>query len=195
MSWQDPRSLGSREKMKIQDPRSCKIPDPGSWGSRISIFFGILAHVCYPHFNLIRPVISELQTRKFFKFKDEVCKCARGGFPLLTPLKGWTDGYLATYQIWAQSAEPFWSFSTVKFHDMPSLCTCHALHSTPIWVGIGSTRGRKNVATQERKPFVKRTCGCWAISLVKAWPRPAGRLYWLFSVILTDTSGRYRTRS
>ena len=107
---------------------------------------------------------------------------ARGGAPLVTLPEGWADGYVATYQIWARSAKPFPSYSTVKFHNIPSLCTCHVLHSTPRSVKVWSTHGRRNVATHERKPSVNRTCGCWAITLAKAWPgrpagRPAGRSY------------------
>ena len=54
-----------------------------------------------------------------------------------------------------------------------------------MWVDIGSARGRKNVATQERKPFVKRTSGCWDIRLTKG--RPAGPLILILSVILRYT--------
>ena len=41
--------------MNIQNPRSSKIPDLGSWRSRISDLFGILAHVCLAEFCLPMP--------------------------------------------------------------------------------------------------------------------------------------------
>ena len=95
--------------------------------------------------------------------------------PVSDPLKQldwWVSNHIPNVSTigWA-----FPSYSTAWFHDIPSLCTCHALHSTPISVEIGSTHGRKNVATQERKLFAKRTCGCWDINLAKAWRRPAGK--------------------
>ena len=34
-----------------------------------------------PNFNPIRPAVSELQTRKFFKFKNGVCTCACASAP------------------------------------------------------------------------------------------------------------------
>ena len=97
------------------------------------------------------------------------------------------------HQILSPSAHPFLSYSLAANFDNPSLCTCHVPQWLFRWMGVDCIHGRKNVSTPERKPFVKRICGCWNISLAKAGPRPAGRpagrSCWLFSVILKETSG------
>ena len=53
LPWQNPRSPRSQEKMKILDPRSFKMLDPGFWGSWIPNLFGILAHVCIKSCKLV----------------------------------------------------------------------------------------------------------------------------------------------
>ena len=146
-----------------------------------------------PNFNPIRPAVSELQTQTFFKFNDGVCSARSWRRPApdtSETSENCADGSLATYQIWARSAKQFPSYGTVKSSVIPSLSTCHALHLTLKSVEVGSAHGRKNVATHKRKPFVKRTCDCWDISLSKPWPRLEGRSYWLFSDILRDKRSR-----
>ena len=44
--------------------------------------------------------------------------------------------------------------------DTRSHCTCHVPQWLPRWIDPGSIHGRQTVTTQERKQFVKRTCGC-----------------------------------
>ena len=102
------------------------------------------------------------------------CTCASAAAPPLLTSRGlgwWASSHIP---IWTRSAEPFPSFSMAIFYDIHSLCSCtyHALHSTLRSIEIGPTHGRENMATHERKSFVKWKSACWDISLAKAWPRP-----------------------
>ena len=75
----------------------------------------------------------------------------------------WVSSHI---QIWARSANSFPSYNTECFATFPhSACAYHALLSTPRSIEVGFTHGRRNGATHDKKPFVKRTCGCWDISL------------------------------
>ena len=112
----------------------------------------------------------------WFEFEDGAFTCERR-HPASDSsrfLGWWVSSHI---QIWGRSARPFPSYSSVKFRDIPPPSPLHAPRDTltPRSVEVGSVHGRRNVATQERKPFVERTCGCWDISLWKAWLRSADR--------------------
>ena len=82
----------------------------------------VLNHANYPHplykcFQCFVPKFSMNDTHVLLSLKRFGCKLGM-------------KRTIATHQIWARSAEPLPSYSTVKFYDIPSLCTCHALHSS-----------------------------------------------------------------
>ena len=81
---------------------------------------------------------------------------------------------LNTHQIWSQSAKPFLSYSVAANFYIPSLCTCHVRQCLPRWIGVGSMRSIRGVATHQRRPFVDRTRGCRGC--VDPWLSKASRV-------------------
>ena len=54
---------------------------------------------------------------------------------------------------WALSFEP-------ELVELAEFLSPEQLDASKCRMGAGSIHGRENVATHERKPFVKRACGC-----------------------------------
>ena len=81
-----------------------------------------------------------------------------------------------------QQAEDLWH---------PPGSTRHVPQWVLAWFGIGPIRGRRDGGTHQRRPLVNRAFGSRDISLSKAWPRPAGRSYSGFSLILSRTRSAF----
>ena len=133
------------------------------------------------------------------RFRDTEARCggylctwARAEIPHPWLLhKAVTNGSPTAYQISMQSAQLLLRNSRRNICDIPPGSTRHVPQWVLAWFGIGPIHGRRNGGTHQRRPLANRAFGSRDISLSKAWPRPAGRSYSEFSLILSRTRSAF----
>ena len=131
---------------------------------------GVCTCSCAPPPTLAKSLVSgSLTTSKFQRNPSNRSRDTEKGAHLHVRTCGYTPPMncvicivawsLNTHQILSPSAHPFLSYSLAATFDTHPLCKCRVPHWLPRWMDAGSIHRRRNVATHERKPFVKQTCG------------------------------------